>query len=103
MNFLGVKLEVEFAGLINFSFEQKCSSYFSVLSRVEYNPTPPDLLPLAEIGDANSKAFDYYSMEYQHLHMRDLPLLRLMGCNLIRIRAWHEVPHERMSVSSNSI
>lgn len=39
---------------------------------------------------AQKEGDDFYSSRYTHLHNRDLPLLRKMGANAVRIWGWHE-------------
>ena len=92
-----------------------CSSPLTTLpiSSVGYQPTPIELLPITEVINSENlkqkqrgtnkqftekvtdrkqfQSTDYYSIEYQHLHLRDLPLLRSMGANCIRLWGWHEV------------
>lgn len=48
-----------------------------------YQPTP-----IGEDPRTAPPYGDYYTGEYRDLHERDLPLMRAMGCNLIRVYGW---------------
>mmetsp|Transcript_18822 Transcript_18822/g.36843 ORF Transcript_18822/g.36843 Transcript_18822/m.36843 type:complete len:278 (-) Transcript_18822:4674-5507(-) len=64
----------------------------SQIRGVCYQPTPIDseVLPISQTANKKQVAGDLYTNEYQHLHLRDLPLIRAMGANTLHIWGWGE-------------